>query len=44
MKKVNLLTTLASLLSVFAFTFTIQSGCMYWAMREPKMPESMIEE
>ncbi|ARE86304.1 hypothetical protein [Clostridium formicaceticum] len=44
MKKTNLLTALASLLSVFAFIFTIQHGCGTWGLREAKMPESMIEE
>jgi len=44
MKKSHLVSTIAGLLSSFAFFFTIFSGCSIWLLREPKMPESMIEE
>ncbi|SNS57428.1 hypothetical protein SAMN05446037_101366 [Anaerovirgula multivorans] len=43
MKKNQILTLLASMLSSLAFFFTIQSGCVPWLSREAKMPESMLE-
>lgn len=43
MKKNQILTLLAGVLSSFAFLFTIQAGCIPWVSREPKMPESMLE-
>lgn len=43
MKKNHLISMMAGLLSSFAFIFTIFSGCSTWLLREPKMPESMIE-
>ncbi|SDK83008.1 hypothetical protein [Natronincola ferrireducens] len=44
MKKSKLFATLATMLSSFAFMFTVYSGCVMWVLREPKMPESMLEE
>lgn len=44
MKKNQILTLLAGMLSSFAFFFTIQSGCMPWLSREAKIPESMLED
>lgn len=44
MKKNHVLSMMAGLLTSVAFFFTIFSGCSMWLLREPKMPESMIEE